>query len=57
MNNPFQKHRERKERRELEGLIKFESALYEKTLNEDVRKRLVSLHRRYEIKYGRDYGK
>lgn len=55
MKTPSQKHIERQERKNLEKEIRETSRIYELSLSEFQRKRLVYLHRKYEKKFGRCY--
>ena len=55
MKTPLKIYQERKERKNLESEIRENSRIYELTLNDIQRKRLIYLHRQHEIKFGRCY--
>jgi len=55
MKTPFQIHRERKERKKLEKMIRDESIKFGEDLNEHSRKKLIYLYELYSVKYGREY--
>ncbi len=45
----------RREQEKFDYLIKKQSQLYEKSLADGVRRRLMVLHSRYRIKFGKEY--